>query len=115
MTDFGGLNREVSTYRDRLVARHRARIGGCSGRPGGIARGGRRGSRPALRGAWQPLRASLDAVAALAGELSPFLPATGEAILQKLGADGGAPPWQQLADGAPIAAPRPLFPRLRAA
>jgi methionyl-tRNA synthetase len=34
------------------------------------------------------VRASLDAVAALAGELSPFLPATGEAILQSLGADG---------------------------
>ncbi len=61
------------------------------------------------------VRASLDAVAGLAGELAPFLPATSDAILQRLGADGGAPPWQQLRDGAPIAEPRALFPRRSAA
>ena len=70
-----------------------------------------RRARTDVHGAALAVRASLDAVAALAGELSPFLPATGEAILQSLGADGGAPPWQQLTDGAPIAAPQPLFPR----
>jgi methionyl-tRNA synthetase len=66
-----------------------------------------------VAGAAAAVRASLDAVAALAGELAPFLPATSEAILQRLAADGTAPAWLQLRDGAAIAAPLPLFPRRR--
>ncbi|HKE17123.1 MAG TPA: methionine--tRNA ligase [Kofleriaceae bacterium] len=65
-------------------------------------------------GAAAAVRAALDAVAALAGELGPFLPATSEAILGCLAADGAAPVWRQLRGGAPIAQPLPLFPRRRA-
>jgi methionyl-tRNA synthetase len=61
------------------------------------------------------VRASLDAVAVLAGELGPFLPATSEAILSRLAADPCARPWHELREGAPIAPPAPLFPRRRVA
>jgi methionyl-tRNA synthetase len=56
------------------------------------------------------VRASLDAIAAIAGELSPFLPSAAAAVAGAVGADLDAAPWQQLADGAALPPPRPLFP-----
>ncbi len=63
------------------------------------------------------LRASLEALRIVAGELRPFLPSTASALEGRLGvsargAGAAAPTWNALAAGARLERGAPLFPRV---